>query len=444
MDKQGRAPIYVRITVEGSPRAEMSLGKKIYPEDWNPEDECINLHAKNKELALVNTIIKQYRAKLETDYFVLSSQREVVTSQMLKHYFKGEQEKKEEKKEEILPEVYEQIDEYIKVKKGKVSPNTISVYENVKIHLKAFEAFSSKQITFNSFDFNFYDSYVDFLTYHYVQARFKKPVIGLKLNTIGKTIKHLKGFIKDRVRRKIIAPIDLTDFKVPDEESDAIYLTFSEIAAIYYTDLSMYPDLIQDRNRFVVACLTGLRFSDFSTLEKHNLRNGLLYKKQNKSDHWVVIPVREEALKILEEIFKDDIPVSSNPEFNRNIKIIGKLAGINQLITFRYKKGNQDIEVTKAKCDWITSHTGRRSFCTNEFLAETPVKLIMMISGHKKEKDFYRYIRIKPEEAAEILKKIWMARNRMRAFAGDNNVVGQLDSGKTNEGEMEPIREFEC
>jgi integrase len=236
------------------------------------------------------------------------------------------------------------------------------------------------------------------------------------VNSIGKTIKHLKGFIKDRIKRKIIAPIDLTDFKVADEETDAIYLPFSEIALIYKTDLSMYPDLIPDRNRFIVACLTGLRFSDFSTLEPNNLRDGLLYKKQNKSDNWVVIPLREEALKILEEIFKDNIPMSSNPEFNKNIKIIGKLAGVNQLVTFRYKKGNLDIDITKAKCDWITSHTARRSFCTNEFLAGTPVKLIMMISGHKKEQDFYRYIRIKPEEAAEILKKIWMERNGMQAF----------------------------
>jgi hypothetical protein len=30
MDKKGRTPIYVRITVEGSPRAEMSFGRKVF------------------------------------------------------------------------------------------------------------------------------------------------------------------------------------------------------------------------------------------------------------------------------------------------------------------------------------------------------------------------------------------------------------------------------
>ena len=47
---------------------------------------------------------------------------------------------------------------------------------------------------------------------------------GLKVNTIGQTIKQFRIFIKDRVRRKIIEPIDLTDFKISEEEVDAIYL----------------------------------------------------------------------------------------------------------------------------------------------------------------------------------------------------------------------------
>jgi hypothetical protein len=102
---------------------------------------------------------------------------------------------------------------------------------------------------------------------------------GLKLNTIGKTIKHLRGFLKDRVKWKIIAPIDLTDFKIPEEESDAIYLTHQEIISIHQTDLSAHPYLIEYRDLFVLACLTGLRFSDFSTLKPEDLQRDMLYKK---------------------------------------------------------------------------------------------------------------------------------------------------------------------
>src|SRR5205823_11363170 len=126
---------------------------------------------------------------------------------------------------------------------------------------------------------------------------------------------------------------------------------------------------------------------------------------------------REEACHIFINEFNGKIPIVSNPDFNYYIKEVGRLAGITQLITFSYKKGNKDVVETKPKYAWITSHTGRRSFCTNEFLAGTPPKLIMKISGHKKEKDFYRYIRISAEEAAFQIEKIWKEREELLKFS---------------------------
>jgi integrase len=86
---------------------------------------------------------------------------------------------------------------------------------------------------------------------------------------------------------------------------------------------------------------------------------------------------------------------------------------LNSLIKHSYKKGNKDIIQVKPKYSWITSHTCRRSFCTNEFLAGTPVELIMKISGHKSVKDFYKYIRITPEEAGNKIKELWIKRGEM-------------------------------
>lgn len=85
----------------------------------------------------------------------------------------------------------------------------------------------------------------------------------------------------------------------------------------------------------------------------------------------------------------------------------------NQIIRFSHKKGNRDIVTMKSTYAWITSHTCRRSFCTNEFLAGIPVDLIMKISGHKSLRDFYRYIRITPEEAGQKIKEIWQLRGDM-------------------------------
>lgn len=70
----------------------------------------------------------------------------------------------------------------------------------------------------------------------------------------------------------------------------------------FTSDLTGHPHLIEYRDLFVLACLSGLRFSDFSNLRPEDLQKDMLYKKQEKSDHWVVIPLREEAKLIFMNI----------------------------------------------------------------------------------------------------------------------------------------------
>lgn len=40
----------------------------------------------------------------------------------------------------------------------------------------------------------------------------------------------------------------------------------------------------------------------------------------------------------------------------------------------------------------------------------------MKISGHKSLKDFYKYIRISPEEAGNKIKELWLKRDGMDVF----------------------------
>ncbi len=314
------------------------------------------------------------------------------------------------KNSRINLDIYFQIDDYIQSKIKKVCKDMPRIYRNMKDHLKAFEIFRGGPITFDCMDLTFYEEFVDFLTYDYIHRRRREQIVGLKTNTVGKTIKQLRVFLGNRIRKRIIPPIDLHGWTVLEVETDAVYCTRDEINLIYQLDLSEHPHLIPYRDLFVLGCLTGLRFSDFSLLKKDDLRGDMLYKKQQKSNHWVVIPLLEEARAILDNRFEKDIPPLTNGEFNQHIKSIAKLAGIDQIIKFSFKKGNQEIVEVKPKYEWITSHTCRRSFCTNEFLSATPVELIMKISGHKSVKDFYKYIRITPEEAAHQIKDIWLQR----------------------------------
>ncbi|HEY8690731.1 MAG TPA: TIR domain-containing protein [Chitinophagaceae bacterium] len=156
-------------------------------------------------------------------------------------------------------DVFFQIDEYIKSKTKQVTPKMLNVYRNMRDTLKSFENYRKKSITFESFDFNFYEEFVEYMMYEHVQRRRKELIKGFRISTVGKTIKRLRIFLRNRMRRKIIAPINLDDFKILDEESDSVYLTWDEIIRIYQIDLSAYPHLCKYRALFVFGCLyTGI------------------------------------------------------------------------------------------------------------------------------------------------------------------------------------------
>ena len=425
--KDGTAVVSIQYCFNSEERAELGSGIAIPPKFWNRKRKCISSGLPERYGASEKLNEKLEHELEKADKIVsLGVNRKQNPLDFFKQHYNPERSFQDIVNEldiddnkrflndiYLNKDIYFQIDDYIKTKTKKVSKDMPRIYRNMKDHLLAFEAFKKKPITFESLDINFYDSFVDFLTYDYVLARRKKHTVGLKTNTVGKTIKQFKTFLKDRIKKKIIADFDMDDWIVLEVEVDAVYLSVREIKTINDVGLDYYPHLKDYKSDLVLGCLTGLRFSDFSKIKQDDLRDGMLFKKQQKSDHWVVIPLRKDAQRILENRCFENFKPLTNAEFNRHIKNLARLAGITEPVTHSYRKGNKLITEIKPKCEWITSHTCRRSFCTNEFLAGTPVSLIMKISGHKSERDFFRYIRISPEEAAYRMQDIWKQRGEL-------------------------------
>jgi hypothetical protein len=93
--------------------------------------------------------------------------------------------------------------------------------------------------------------------------------------------------------------------------------------------------------------------------------------------------------------------------FNYYVKEVVKLASVDEPVKITHKRGNKIIEETKPKYAWVSSHTARRSFCTNEYLSGTPSDLIMAVSGHKSGKAFKKYIKVDHIKKASMLKNLW-------------------------------------
>jgi integrase len=101
------------------------------------------------------------------------------------------------------------------------------------------------------------------------------------------------------------------------------------------------------------------------------------------------------------------MPRVSMTNFNYYIKEVVKLAAINEPVKIVHKRGNQIIEETKPKYSWISSHTARGSFCTDEYLFGTPSDLIMAISGHKNRTCLQKIHQGRPNKKASMMKKLW-------------------------------------
>lgn len=231
--------------------------------------------------------------------------------------------------------------------------------------------------------------------------------VGLLTNSAGKIVRLLKGFVNYQMAKGTIPTIDLKNFKVVEEETDAVFLNEKELAVVYALDLSDDTELEQVRDIFMVGCFTGLRYSDLSNLNSEHIDNvnENINIKQRKVHKAVVIPMIDYVPDILVK-YNNELPKISSYRFNIRLKELGKRAKLTQKTEIVRKKGKTRIAETYEKWELMSSHTCRRSFCTNMYLSGFPAEELMRISGHKSPAAFMRYIKVDNQQASNRLKEL--------------------------------------
>ncbi len=288
------------------------------------------------------------------------------------------------------------------------SKATIFVYSITLKRLKEFSAIYKQKIDFQTINLEFYSDFMKYL------------IKDLKLasNTIGKYIKIVKAVLGEATERGLNTNLQFKSrkFSVTSENTGAIYLTENEIKELENLDLSGNKRLENVRDLFLVGCYTGLRYSDFSILKPEQINDGFIETTQMKTGDAVVIPIHLTVERILTK-YNGQLPRSiSNQKTNQFLKELGKLLpSLNVTTSKTYTKGGLRVTQNHQKWEVLCSHTARRSFATNEYLAGTPSITIMAITGHKTEKAFLRYIKLTPNEHAKLLKLHWQNRKKLMA-----------------------------
>ena len=149
----------------------------------------------------------------------------------------------------------------------------------------------------------------------------------------------------------------------------------------------------------IIGCFTAQRISDLYRLESSMIvyENNIpfIYLKQYKTEKKVKIPVHYKVEEILKKYNLSFPPnFSSNEKSNRTmlsglIKEVCKISGINEVVRGRLNGAIGNYP----KYQLISNHTLRRSFASNFYGMEgwnTP--MVMEITGHSTEKNFYKYV----------------------------------------------------
>lgn len=246
----------------------------------------------------------------------------------------------------------------------------------------------------DSIGMEFCDNFV-----HYLKAD-----RGLMQNTVKGHHERLHAMLQKAMLYGYNVDNTYKEVSVPDEEVTAIFLSMTEITRIYYFEgLTKFQEELRDY--FIIGCMTGLRYSDYSRLNESNFdRNmNMIRIKTQKTGAVVSIPMHRFVREILQK-YNYQLPEARGIQFfNRAVKQICKNVGLNEPILWERTVGTAVVKREVPKYKLVSSHTARRSFATNMFLQNIPTYRIMMITGHKSESSFFKYIRVTREENASTL-----------------------------------------
>lgn len=372
-------------------RLKLSTSEKISPKLWNSEKQRAKVTKLNEEYLEFNSSLDKWETTIKNIYRRLLNDNIQPTTTILKDEIdKTLNKKSSAKKLEFL----EFIQEYI-----SNSPKTYNSLRNHKQTLARLKEFSkqfNKPLIFENIDLDFYNEFVKFLVAkNYAQ------------NTVGTFIKDIKVFMNEATDRELNSNLAYLNkrFKVLTDTADTIYLTKDELNILRDLDLSDNQRLEAVRDLFIVGCFTGLRFSDLEKLDfSHFIKDNTLIKlKTQKTGETVIIPVHPFVKEIFIK-YGSSLPKSiSNQKMNDYLKEIGKKAGINENVIIGSIQGGKKINEAYLKYQLITTHTARRSFATNAYLADIPSIDIMKITGHRSERSFMKYIRVSQEQNANRL-----------------------------------------
>lgn len=440
---KGKCILYARITkrcringrIKTATDIRISTGIPVNEDEWNAAQsgeasDWKTYRKKHKDifgyLDAIEKKVEDYLDFLEVmpsieAHRIIDS---VVKAEQLEELNRQEEERKRQEEEEQKRQeeasritLNKYIDSYLADMKsgarqtpngGRYTPNSIKSTKQSFTKFREYQRDKHKELDFGDIDMAFYR---DFSAYLMKQD--------YSINTIGKCFKDIKSVMEAALSDELHTNTKFRDksFKASKVEVDSIYLTESDLQKIAEVDLSGLPRCYeQARDIFFVGVYTAQRVSDYNNIDKDCIKTSTIKAiendriverelvrielRQKKTGAKVSIPCKSELRTILEK-YGYDLPHLWEQKINDYIKVIGKLAGLTDLVEITSTKGGKEQKIQVPKYSLIHTHTARRTGATLMYLAGVDVYDIMKITGHSTPVMLKKYIKADSLEVAE-------------------------------------------
>lgn len=281
---------------------------------------------------------------------------------------------------------------YLDNNKSNLSKRSRQKWEEVLNKIIKFEKYTNESFLIKDVDHSFANKWKEYGTLNqYSEA------------TTIKNFAYIKMICRNAETKGIEISKELRTAKIKKEEKPLpkIYLSFQELEEIQKLQRSneFTESLENARDWLIISCFTGQRVSDFMRFNTKMITEDdgkrFIHIHQQKTNAPVTIPLLPEVEAILQKRNGEFPKRISDQRYNDYIKVVCKLAGINEKIKGKIKKSRKGItrgyKGIYPKYKLISSHVGRRSFATN-YYGKVSTVYLMNITAHKKESTFLNYI----------------------------------------------------
>ncbi|WP_316831616.1 site-specific integrase [Pedobacter aquatilis] len=379
--RKTKAPIYVRITVDGQ-YVRLAVKRSVEPKFWNQRDQ--KLIGNSPEIISLRDKLRQVQNEINAAYDELRYLKKPITAQTIKSRIDGS---------DVDKTLTYLIDYHFEGPGQLLSPGTLKNYYSTKRFLYEFmRKRKQKDVMLMHIDYKFIYEFGLYL-------RKKKTDRGQKPCTNNGVMKHMERFKKLTtlaIKLGWMSADPFVNYKRSFVKKDRECLDNQEIAVLWSLELIVPVERIV-RDMFLFSCYTGLSFIEISRFSLKDVQVDL------NGDHWLEM-VRQKTMNITElkfnvlllpealqliEDYKEDMlhddrttvfPCPTNQHTNRSLKRIAELAGIEKHLTF---------------------HVARHTFATTITLENgVSIESVAHMLGHTSTRTTQIYAKVKKKKVA--------------------------------------------